>query len=43
MANTKSNQQGAKEATAWLDGIARTAQSQLRAAAAIPQAIVGTN
>ena len=43
MTNTKSSQQAAKEAIAGLDGIARTAQSQLKAAAAIPQAIIEAN
>jgi hypothetical protein len=43
MTNAKSNQQAAKDAIAGLDGIARTAQSQLKAAAAIPQAIVEAN
>ena len=43
MTNVKSNQQAANEAIAGLDGIARTAQSQLKAAAAIPQAIIEAN
>lgn len=40
MRKTKSTRQAAEDAAAGLDAIARTTQSQLRAAAAIPQVIV---
>jgi hypothetical protein len=43
MTSMKSNQQAAREAVAGLDGIARTAQSQLKVATAIPQAIIEAN
>lgn len=43
MTSMKSNQPVAREAVAGLDGIARTAQSQLKVATAIPQAIIEPN
>lgn len=43
MTSMKSNQQPAKDAVAGLEGIARTAESQLKVATAIPQAIIEAN
>ena len=43
MTSMKSNQQAAREAVAGLDGIARTAQSQLKVATATPLAIIEAN
>lgn len=43
MTSMKSGQQAARDAVAGLDGIARTTQAQLKAAAAIPQAIIEAN
>lgn len=43
MTSMKSNQQPAKDAVAGLDGIARTAEAQLKVATAIPQAIIEAN
>ena len=43
MTSMKSNQQPAKDAVAGLDGIARTAELQLKVATAIPQAIIEAN